>query len=552
MNDLEVYYALAGLESKTLAGYINHVVTDARPPKRLKGIIEPWQRTLYDLLTPPFELATGHRNTAKRAAFVTAPRGHSKTSTVGQLLNWSLCYAKRPITATAAAADKDQANILLERMKAEASHNPYLDLTFKAHQVIGPTGTLDIISSDAPTSSGRLDDIIVFDELVWWKKRDLFDVLLSGRNKRPDSALVIISNSGVLGTWQHDLWKAAQSSPGWITHEVPAFAASWIDRQAVEEDRKLLLPSMFKRLHLNTWVDEAEENAFATRSQIEACIDRSFSYCTSGTTGHSYFVAIDYGSVNDRATACVCHSEGQRVILDKLDVWQGEPGRPVPVTTIDDWIDATLAGFKVRSLILDPCQMEATAQKFEGRVEVERYNFAGQGHYAMAENLRSLIINKRLAIYQGAGPLTRPDGSQEDLVDEVSQLVVVEKQFGRWRFDHLPGRHDDRATVLAMASLACHKFAKVYDWSALLDTYTCYQACPEVNGVTYRLAEYQRKEQAAYAVNCVHEFLNSPPPNEIAVAVPDAEGIRKKVVEDLTHRKITPPEKKKTRDKVNA
>lgn len=275
MNDLELYDALANKSSATLQGYLDYVIVDSRPPRRLKLIMESWQLALYGLLTPLFESACGGPKSERRAAFVVAPRGFSKTSTQAQLLNWALCYSKRPITATAAAADRDQAQILIDRMRKEASHNRWLakQLHFKNYQVTGPTGVLDVVSSDAPTATGRLDDILVMDELTSWKKRDLFDVLMSGRNKRRDSIAVIISNAGMMNTWQHDVWQMAHGSGQWITHEVPAFSASWLDKQAIEDDRKLLLVSTFRRMHENVWVSANEEAGFLSRQEIEACID---------------------------------------------------------------------------------------------------------------------------------------------------------------------------------------------------------------------------------------------------------------------------------------
>ncbi len=454
MDDVQLYDQLAEKSAVTLEGYLKFLIVDSRPPARLNKIVEPWQRDLYNLLTPLFESAAGHRTDIDcKAAFITAARGHAKTSMLAQLCIWSLCFSRRPLNITVAASDKEQSHIFLDRIAKEAAHNSWLSTKLKIHNfnVVGPTGHLSIISSDAPSSSGKLDDITICDEVCWWKKRDLMDILMSGRAKRKDGVFIVISNSGCLDTWQYELLQTAKQSTRWVTHEVPPFSASWLDRAAIEDDKKILLPSLYRRLHENVWIDPAEENQFITREQIEACVN-----CQQQASGkkHRYFVAMDYGSVWDRSAACVMHAVGDDVYLDALDIWQGSQQERMQVSVLEQWLKDKLQAFHVARFIADPYQLEQLCQRFERHILVERFSFSGGHHVQLAENLRSLILNKRLHIYPHAGQITLSNGKKEDLVDEISSLIIEEKG-QRWRFQHLPGKHDDLTIVIAMSALYC-------------------------------------------------------------------------------------------------
>jgi len=459
---IELYDAIAYLESQqSLRNYIDRIVVDSRPPQRLKHIIEPWQNNLYNVLIPLFEAAAGFpRTTNQLACFITAGKGSSKTSTIAQLVSWALCFSKRPISAICAAADKEQAAILLDRIERETAHNSWMQLDIRNYEVQGPTGNLKVLSSDSSTCQGYIPDLIVCDELTFWKKRDLCDALLSGRNKRKDCVFIILSNAGILGTWQYKIWQQAGESPNWIQYAVPSFSANWMSKEAIEEDRKMLLPALYKRLYLNEWADPGVDNGYLTLEQLQTCVDQNWSYQTKGNPNFIYVMGLDGGIVGDRTAAILMHAEGDTVVLDKVDVWQPSRSNRMPISTIEAWMDNCISNFQVRSLVLDSHNLEQTAQKYERRLDVERFSFRGDSHYKMAENLRSLVVNQRLKLYPNAGHLEKADGSTDTLITEIANLITVEKN-GFYRLDHRPGFHDDIYCALAIAALETVKYRSI-------------------------------------------------------------------------------------------
>jgi hypothetical protein len=455
---LEAFWKQAHQQSKAgLQGYLDNLIIDSRPPARLKKLLtkNPWEGELLQLLIPLFEAASGFGDAEKRCAYITAPRGHSKTSILAMLCNWALVYSKHPISIVAAAADRDQAQILISRCKAEAKGNPWLkdQLHFKHYEVLGPQGVLTACASDAPSSSGMLCDLHICDELTWHAKRDLFDILYSGKDKRRQGCFIIISNAGEKGTWQHDLWESSKKSPCWVCHEVPPMSASWLDEALIEEQRATLPLSLFRRLHLNIWTTPGEDNAFVSRDQLAPCMT---GHESQGDRDNAHVISIDYGMTRDRTALCVCHADDNgMVVLDTMSCWQGTKDAHVQIDKIEDWIREQMQTFRVSKIILDAFQLESTAQKFEPYVDVERVNFGSNMLMKLAENLRSLILSQRIKLYPGAGPVP-VKSRMEDLADELLDLQIVEKG-SVWNWEHSMTGHDDRTVVLAMAALTIVK-----------------------------------------------------------------------------------------------
>lgn len=257
----------AELDSEnSLAQYLGHVVIDSRPVPLAWGLCwEPWQGEIFKPLIPAMEQVAGLRDDyhGPRSFFLVLPRGHDKTGLIGRLANWAVAFSRRPISAVAAAAKQDQAAILLDSMKAEIRLNPWLArrLVPRNYLVEGRGGKLQVISAEADTSSGLKADLIVCDELTFWPKRELFDVLYSGREKRPNSVFIVITNAGLRGSWQHELLgKAKADRVHWHVHEAPTDTtlASWMTPDRIHALREMIPAGHARRVLDNHWIDQTE------------------------------------------------------------------------------------------------------------------------------------------------------------------------------------------------------------------------------------------------------------------------------------------------------
>ncbi len=576
--------------------------------KLFKDAKESWQQDLLDPLIPAIEQACGLRDdyVGPHKFFITLPKSHAKTTKIGLLVTWALCFSPQQVRVMAAAGDQKQAGFLLEAIQMIHRENDWLHPLFKIiqYRANGNGGYLTIESSEAMTKSGALADIIIVDELTFWdgpRKKALWDFLDDTTTKRPNTVLIVISNAGIIDSWQHKLISHAKISPSiWYVKDEPGRKASWINVAQIEEARSQRTPGHAKRVYDNIWVNSDEEGEYLPRPQVEACVDNSLAEQTQGIRGIDYFLAMDYGAVKDRATAAIMHQDPDTkyVILDKLYIHQGSKKDRTPIDLMIEWGEEATNQFYIKELWLDPNQLEAVAQRFERVCNVKRYAFQGEGHYKMAENLRNLVTNKKIRFYPKAGELILPDSTEEDLVDELASLIVEPVgNAGRYRFNHRSGKHDDRATVVALGSLAAVSQKQRFNVHAVLDAmlgvkpdstgpltvenskpaqpnrrsifldspketkmvhalhaqikyvnvYNTWQACPMIDGVEIRLKDYHRQEEAAYAVNVAHELIGVAPPNFIH---PDkmpqgdkAKQIAADVKKELEKRSIIQPKK---------
>lgn len=453
-------YTVAEMASaRSIRGYLDSVVIDSRPePKRFSLVARDWQWRRTEYMTPPIESLCGLRPgfQGPRNTWETLPRGHDKTTGIARLCNWVLAFSRKPIEICAAAADWDQAALLTESMLAEAKLNPWLAkrLQFGVKRIKGPGGLLKILTADSSTNFGLRSDLVVCDEVTHWKKRDLWDTLWSGRQKRPGSVFVVITNAGTLGSWQHDIIEQVKLDPTWTVYEAQGQLDSWMDAAAIQRDRALLPRGVAKRVFDNIWIDPSEESGYLTRPEIETALrvgeEINATQQVAGLHGVEYVAGIDYGARRDRTAMCVMHRNPDGIyVLDTMEILQGSPGNPVPIAYVESWIEKVANSFNNPRIVIDPWQMEGTVQKYENRLLVERFDArSGKSNYEMAELLRSLLVNRHLAFYPNPAPLQVGNRS-ETLVDEMAALVI--KQSGAlYRFDHSSNMHDDRTVCMGM------------------------------------------------------------------------------------------------------
>lgn len=465
IQQIEQAYSIAERASYgSIKNYLDYVVVDAKPePLPFGRLADPWQRGLLSYLAPAIEHMAGLRKeyTGPRCFWLTLPRGHDKTSSIGRLCSWAMAFARRKVTAVAAAADQAQAASIYDAMESEARLNPWLQkrLDFKTHKVCGVNNSyLKILSAEAFTKFGLRADFIIFDELTHWESRDLWDALYSGSYKRPGFCCVVITNAGVEGTWQWDAIQLAKKNRRlWWVYEAPGTIASWMNKSDIEDARQMLLPIMARRLIDNVWTNPDEDCGFVTTTEAKTCEELGQSLGLvrqhKGKPETFYYASIDYAAVKDRCCMSVGHWQDGVFCIDRLDIIQGSRERRVPIQLVDEWIEDISQSFNRPHLICDPHQLEATIQKYDGLLTIERFAYeGGKKNYELASNLRSLIINKKIAWFPGAGELF-VNGERETLTEELAALYLKPVSYG-FKIAHSSSKHDDRTVTVGMMALA--------------------------------------------------------------------------------------------------
>lgn len=251
---------------------ILRVDTDAGP-RRLAEVLDPWQAADFEALDEAWLRVAGRSHEGITRAYLERPRGHSKTSDLAVMVVWALLFSARRLSGVAAAADTEQAALLVAAINRLVFLNPSLAkvLDVQRHRVVNlKTGSeLVILSSDAASSFGQTPDLVLCDELTHWKSDALWVSLFSAAAKRAHCLLVIISNAGFgmgqawcddgkapakpSGSWQWNTREAARTSPGWYFSRLDGPQASWITSDRLAEQERLLPAIAYRRLWLNQW-----------------------------------------------------------------------------------------------------------------------------------------------------------------------------------------------------------------------------------------------------------------------------------------------------------
>lgn len=437
--------------------------------------IQPWQLQDLEALDAAWRELAGHRrrhSKTVRRAYLERPRGHSKTSDMAMQVAWILIAAKRPLTGLAAAADRDQATFIYDSLHRLAKANQELlqELKFVQHEIRNrQTGSrLEVISSDVKSSYGALPDFVVCDELSHWEKPEMWHSLLSSAAKKPSCVLTILTNAGVGKGWQWEIREHARLNKSWYFSSLDGPHAPWITEDWLIEQQALLPAPVFERLWLNRW--QHSDGNFVTLAEAEACRDPNLYYQIDGQPGLHYVAAIDFAEKHDYTVGCVCHREGEKVIVDRMDVVKPISSQPTRISWVEDWIEDIASRFHSVRFIVDEYQLLSTIQQLEGRYPIKRFAFqSGQGNQKLAIQLRQLILQKKFAWYADCGAV--PGMHRDDLETELASLILRQSNSGRIRIDHIQDgqHHDDRAFALGVAALGLAESNLVDDYMFMTD-----------------------------------------------------------------------------------
>ena len=455
-----------------LGYFLDAVLIASSPdPKRFGLIADRWQRELIAPKIPAVNAIAGLNPgyTGHRSFLSILSRGHDKSSLEGRIANFLLSYARRPLQGYIVATDKDQGRLVIDAMKQEATleGNEWYGhrLKFAKYEVTGPGGKFEVVPADAASAFGFRGDVFILDEVTHWDDttgREVYNAVVTGREKRPGSLLIGIMNAWIKGSWQEsNLIRPAMGDPDeWKVFYRTGMLASWMTPERIAKARRLVPTVAAKRLFDNLPIDPVEEAGYLTQADVDQCVRVATERHTSKQTGYRYVVSVDLGLSRDRAVLVVMHLDPLgHAIIDEMLVWEGKnfPMGRVAIEKVDDWINSKIKAFKPSAIVIDPYQMEATIQKLQGRGQpvVPYRSRNGAGNMELAMTLRDFVITHRLHWRPSDGLI--PGADDDTFEKELVALVTKVMPYG-WRLDHASGKHDDRAVATGMALTEVVKF----------------------------------------------------------------------------------------------
>lgn len=388
-----------------------------------------------------------------RRHWIGRPRGYSKTDDLAAVTVVALLERLHAgDEALAIAADREQAGILVRRVKWIAARTPELGsaLTTDRYQVRTAAGArLEAMASDAAGSWGRTPAWTVADELCQWAKspsaRELWISTSTAAVKVPTSVLAVITTAGEPDHWSRGVYENAVEDDAWRVSETHD-PAPWIDPADIEAERRRLPDSIFARLWENRWT--AGEDTLLRFEDVQACA--SLPGALDPVLGVRYVVGVDLAVRRDRAVVAVVHAEklgeedggATRIVTDALDVFKPSGGHDIDLQQVEDTVLARARAYNRALVTYDPAQAQHMAQRLrrEGLAMVE-HNFT-----ATSNSKRALVI---LELVRGHRLLLPED---PEVIDEFAALRLIQRGPGLYRYDHLAGRHDDIVTAIGLGA----------------------------------------------------------------------------------------------------
>ncbi len=443
--------------------------------KTFGEVAEPWQldscRTIFDPKAPPYR-------------WESRPRGGGKTSDAALWCIGLMAELLPPGSRLyCVAVDRDQARLVTDALAGYVARTPALAGAFDvgAYRVTHKSGSaLEVLASDASSAWGIKPSAVVIDEICQHPStsnaKTLYQAIQSSLGKIKGAKLVVISTSGDPAHWSRKIYENALKSKMWTVQDVPG-PLSWMSPEYLEEQRASLPESVYTRLFRNSWC--ASEDRLTSAEDLDACI--SLDGWQEPQARHRYFIGVDIGLKNDRTAISVCHAEplpdgnGNRVCLDRMEVFSGTPQNPVDLDTVQEWLEETAKRYRAR-IIIDPYQAAALQSRLRKRgVQIDEFVFSQTSVGRLAVALHTSIREHRLAL-----------PNDEPLLDELRNVRLKATTTPNvYRLDHDNSRHDDRAISLALCVLALAeiKSSGARDWLESLAP-LCACGTPNTKGST--------------------------------------------------------------------
>ena len=439
-------------------------------PRPLSECIDPWQRKDFDALDNGWRrVVLGTSTEAEyQNGWLERPRGHSKSADLGIMAAWALFASRRCLSGIAAAGDQDQARLLRDAIGRLVYCNPWLGkiLEVQNYRVVNKrTGsTLDIIASDAATSYGLTPDFVIADEVTHWKKRDLWDSLISSSAKRGNCMFVVITNAGLQDDWQWKIREVVRADKAWYFSRLEGPIASWITEDRLNAQERLLPTTAYRRLWLNEWTSGGGDAL--TEEDINAAFFSNLDPQRQAVSGFDYVGGLDLGVSRDASAVCILGiHRGRRhhglVRLAYTRIWRPRKGSKVNLQEVEDAIVELNDRFQLKALNFDPWQARHMSQRLSAvglgvaakqlgqhhmtsRVPMVEVTQTGQNLQKIASIVIEAFNDHRVELYE-----------ELNLRRDLTRLRVEERQYGfRLTSPRDEHGHGDTASAFSFAMLA--------------------------------------------------------------------------------------------------
>lgn len=316
--------------------------------------------------------------------------------------------------------------------------------------------TITAISSDYKGAAGSRHSLVVYDELWGFsleRSERLFEELTVPPTESNAWVLVVtyagwsgesvvlerLYQRGLTGQridhelelYQHDdlvmFWSHTPRQP-------------WQTAQYYAEQRRMLRPNTFARLHENRWV--TNESAFITADLWDACVSPAHHPLLPDPTRQDY-AAVDIGIKSDCTGIAIVTEQNGQVVQVAHRIWKPTATEPLNLEHVEAFILDWHGRGRVRWLA-DPYQAHHLIMRMKAAgVSIEEFPQTVQNTVRMGQGLFDLLNARAIRLY--------PD---EDVRQQALNAIAVENPRGFRLAKEKASRKIDVIVALSMACVA--------------------------------------------------------------------------------------------------
>ncbi len=299
-------------------------------------VLEPWEKSLFANAYGWKRKVGGTRR--YREVFVFIPRGNAKTTLGAAFVCVGLYLDDEPgAELYSSASERDQARLCFDMTAGMIRNEPRMNAAAEIlkYSIVVGDKSYKALSAEAGSKHGFNAQLVVNDELHAQKTPELTEVLMTSQGKRRQPLMIHLTTSdyereGSVCNAKHDyaskvrdniiedaaflpvIYEATREDD-WTSPEVWAKAnpnlgvsvpLEYIERECARAKIDPAYENTFKRLHLNIRTEQA----------FRLIQMRRWDACNGPVEipeGASVTIGVDGASVEDMASAVVCHNDGE-------------------------------------------------------------------------------------------------------------------------------------------------------------------------------------------------------------------------------------------------
>lgn len=436
---------------------------------RFGDVMAPFQRARFRDLAPDLHALREGKQPPCGRFWLEGSKGCSKDGDISILLLYLIAFTRRSETLRCeiGAVDADQADEVRKSAKNVLKANPFLEtyVEIQSNRIVSksnPNVEATILTADVAGSHGSRPNLVVINEASHITKSEFAFNLFDNARKMANCTVIIATNAGQLGTWQHEWRELARESERWKFHCL-AEPAPWIDPAAVDEARRMTPASRFRRLWYSEWstgegdgFDWDDIDAAVTLPGPLAGPERGWAYLAGLDVGvrrdttalATVGVHVGYteripkperpksrhqrileeaGLLSNEGSACPdepeeikIHPGSGKIKLARLSLWQPGQQQRVDFSSIERECLAAHRLFRLRCLAADPSQAEDLIQRLRRQgVNSLSFDQTGPNLHRMATAVHDALIDRNLELF-----------NHEELIADLRIVRLIERSYG--------------------------------------------------------------------------------------------------------------------------